>query len=232
GEAVPVAGDGFHNRRRPIIAADGKRLHGADLSLRALRAFTIALVNHKDVSDLHNSRFDRLNIVSHPGNKNDHGDIGQLHDINFVLAYADSLDKDDLFPGRVEQSCDIRSRRSKPAEKSAGGHAADVDTVVGMMRLHANAVAENGSPGVRARWIDSNNADSFFLLSVLASKLIDQRALARTRRSGQPDYGGISAVLKQRLHQLRSLCRIVFNRGDRSRERANVPGTNAADEGR
>jgi hypothetical protein len=62
------------------------------------------------------------------------------------------------------------------------------DAFIQTERLHSNAIAENRAAGKRARRIDGNDADALALLAVEHRELIDERRLARARRTGDSDH--------------------------------------------
>ena len=55
------------------------------------------------------------------------------------------------------------------------------------MRLHADAVPENGASGVGTRRINGDDADGVALFAKLLRQLIHERALTRAGRSGDAD---------------------------------------------
>ena len=72
-------------------------------------------------------------------------DVGGADDVDFVLSDADRLDEDDVLAGGVEHQRGVGGRAREPAEVAARRHAADEDARVGDVRLHADAIAENGA---------------------------------------------------------------------------------------
>ena len=92
------------------------------------------------------------------------------------------------------------------------------------MLLHANAVAQNRAAGVGAGGIDGDDADRRSLLAIVVCQLIDQRALARAGRAGEPEYPRLAAVRKQGLQQLRPSRRVILDGGDGARQRAGIAG--------
>ena len=190
-DAGSVAGHCLHDRGRPVVAAHGQRLHGPNLALHTFGAVAVRLVDDEDVGDLHDAGLDRLHVVAHAGNKNDHRYVGQRDDVHFVLAHADGLDQHHVASAGVEHRRDVRRGAGQSAQRTARGHAADVDARIGVVRLHANAVAENRASAERTGRIDGDDANRLSLLAILARQLIDQRALARARRAGQAKQRGL-----------------------------------------
>ena len=71
------------------------------------------------------------------------------------------------------------------------------------MLLHADAIAQNRASRVRAGGIHRNDAHRAVLLAIVARQLIDQRALARARRTSEAEYACMSTVRKKNLKQFR-----------------------------
>ena len=165
-----------------------------------------------------------------PGTRMTTRDIGQRHDIHFVLADANGFDHDQVASAGVEHGGDIGGGAGQSAERAARGHAADVDARIGVMRLHANAVAENRSSAERAGGIDRHNADGLALLAILARDLIDQRALAGPGRAGQAEQHGIAAVREKRLQQFGRFRRAVFDDRDGTCQRAGIAAAHTGNE--
>ena len=182
--------------------AQGQRLQGADLALHAFGAFAVALVDHEDVGDLHDAGLDGLHIVAHAGDENHNGDVGEAHDVDFILTDADGLDQDDVAAGGVEHGGDVGGGARQAAQRSARRHAANVNSGVGEMFLHADAVAQNRSAGVGTGWVDGDDSHGVVLLAIEPRQLVDQRALPRSRRAGQPDDASAPAVREQCFQQI------------------------------
>ena len=134
-----------------------------------------------------------------PGTRITNRDIGQAHDIHFVLADADGFNHDEVAARSIEHRGDVRRGARESAERAARGHAANVNAGIGKMLLHADAIAENCTASVRAGWIDRDDAHFTILLAIEARKLIDQRALARARRPCEAEHARLAAVWKQGL---------------------------------
>src|SRR5579864_7019647 len=120
----------------------------------------VALVDHKNVGNFHDAGFNGLHVVAHAGDKNHDGDVGDADNVNLILANADGFDHHDVATGGIEHSGHIGSCAGEPAERAARGHTANVNAGVGEVVLHANAVAENRTAGVRAGGIDGDDADA------------------------------------------------------------------------
>ncbi len=82
------------------------------------------------------------------------------------------------------------------------------------MRLHADAVAENRAAAVWAGGIDGDDANRAIFFSVVASQVVDQRALARAGRTGEADDASVAAVWEERLEQAGPSRGMVLNRAD------------------
>src|ERR1019366_9185973 len=218
GSAGTSAGHGLHDGRRPTVFAHGQRLHGANLALHSLGAIAVRLVDDENVGDLHDAGLDGLHNVAHAGHQHDDGHIRQAHDVHLVLADADGLDHDNIAAAGVAHRRDIGSGAGQPAQRAARGHAANVNSGIGGVRLHANAVAKNCAAAERAGGIDSDDANRLPLLAVRVCYLVHQRALARAWRARHAQQYGLAAIGKQRLQQFGGLRAVVFDDGDATRQ--------------
>ena len=63
--------------------------------------------------------------------------------------------------------------RANPPKRSARGHAANVNSRVGEMILHADAVAQNCAARVGTCRINGNDADCAIFLAIVPRQLID-----------------------------------------------------------
>src|SRR5262249_34179648 len=152
-------------------------------SLHTLGAVAIAFIDHKDVSDLHDPSFNGLHIVAHAGHQDHHRDVSQPHDVDFILPDAYRFDHYQVASGGVEDGRHIGGGPGEAAQRSAGSHAADVNSRIGEVILHADAVAENRSAGVGAGGVDGDDPHAAVFLAIVFGQLIDERALARTGSS-------------------------------------------------
>ncbi len=134
---------------------------------------------------------DGLHIVAHAGHENHDRDISQAHDIDFVLPNADGLDQDDIASGSIEHGSDISRCACQSAQRSARRHAANVNSRIGEVILHTDAVAQNRAARVRAGGIDRDDADGTILFAIVPRQLIDQRALSGARRASEPNDAGL-----------------------------------------
>ena len=76
------------------------------------------------------------------------------------------------------------------AQRAPGGHAADEDAGVERVRLHADAIAEDGAAGERAGGIDGHDADGGAVRAQVRDQTVHHGGLARSRRSGDADHVG------------------------------------------
>ena len=94
------------------------------------------------------------------------------------------------------------------------------------MLLHANAIAQNRAPGVRARRIHRDDSDDMALLAIVARQLIDKRALAGAGRPGQPKNPRMPTLTKKYFEQLRPARQPVFDRSNGPRQRSRITRAN------
>ena len=166
----------------------------------------------------------RLHVIAHARHEDHNRDIGQTHDIYFILADADGFNHDEVAAGSVQHRSDIGRGARQPAQRAARRHAANINPGIGEMILHADAVAQNRSASVGTGWIYGDNAHGAIVFAIEASKLIDQRALPRSRRPGQAEDARLAAVRKQRLQQLGPSRRAVLHGRNGASQRPHVAG--------
>ena len=106
----------------------------------------------------------------------------------------DGLDQDPVEAGGVEQVDRVARGAGEAAHGAAGGHRADEDARIGVERLHADAVAEEGAAGVGAGRIDGEDAHRLAALAAEAGEAVDQGALAGARRAGDADHARPAGV--------------------------------------
>ena len=119
-----------------------------------------------------------------PGTSRTMRDVGRADDVDFVLADADRLDEHDVLAGGVEHERGIAGRAREAAQVAARRHAADEHAGVGGVRLHADAIAEDGAAGERARRIDGDDADAS-ARAAGARRSADRRACSCRRRAAR-----------------------------------------------
>ena len=134
--------------------------HLLELRLHALGAVAVGLVDHEDVGDLEQARLHHLHRVARLGHEHDHDRVGEPHDVELGLPDADRLDEDDVHAEGVEQPDDVARRARQAAVAAARREAPDEDARVEEVRLHADAIAEHGAAGERARRVDRDDADA------------------------------------------------------------------------
>jgi hypothetical protein len=104
----------------------------------------------------------------------------------------------------------------------ARGHAADEHAGVLCVRLHPQAIAEDGAAGERAGGVHGNDADGFVGLARFGGEAIDQRAFTGARRASDADEIGVSGMLKDVAHQRGRGGRLVFDERNRASHRPQV----------
>ena len=135
--------------RRPCAEAQ----HGLHLPLHAVGARLVGFVDDEDVGDLHDPGLDRLDVVAHARHQHHHGHLRQAGDLDFVLPDADGLDDHEVLARRVQQARQVGGGARQAAGGAAGRHGADEDAGIGVVLLHADAVAQDGAAGDAAAGI-------------------------------------------------------------------------------
>src|SRR5712692_1237672 len=222
--SLVLRSDRAHNRRVPAVARHHQRQHGQQLLFKPVRSFAIRFVQNKYVADLHEPGFHVLNVVAKPRHKHYQHAIRQPHDVDFILADADSLDQHVLFSSGVQEQRDFRCRSGQTPEESPRGHRADKRSRITSMPLHSNPIAQNGAPGVRARGINCDHAHLFLLFAVIACQTVNECALPRPWRSGNSREIRLTRVRKEQPKQRLRFGLMVFDRRDCARDRAHIAG--------
>ena len=104
-------------------------------------------------------RLHGLDVVAEARRRDEHAHVGDLGHVDLALAGADRLDQDEVLAGGIEGVDHAYGRRRQPAQVAAAGQRAHEDAVVVERRRHADAVAEDGAAGHRARGVDGDDAD-------------------------------------------------------------------------
>ena len=118
--------------------------------------------------------------------------LGDAGDFHFVLADADGFDEDVVAAGGGHQAGEIGGGAGESAHGAAGGHGADEDAGVGVVLLHAYAVAEDGASGEAAGGVDGEDGDRFVLGSQGQGQGVDEGALAGSGGSRDADDEGVA----------------------------------------
>src|SRR5579872_1182423 len=184
------------------------------------RARVVGFVDHEDVGDLEDAGFDCLHVIAHAGGQYDQGNFRDGRDFYFILAYAHGLDDDVIHAGRVEEESKVGGGAGEAAGAAARGHGADKDAGVGVMILHANAIAEDGSAGDAAAGIDGYYAHGAALFAEGAGERIHERALAGAGRSGDAEDRGPARARREVFEELAALGRTVLDGGGMARQSA------------
>ncbi len=132
-------------------------------------AWQVGLIDDEDVGDFEHAGLHRLHIVSGAGNRHQNGHLREPGYLYFALPHAHGFDNDDVAAGGVEQRRQIGCRSRDPSRNSARGHGADEYPRVGVMLLHADAVAENRAAGNRD-WMGRLQSHPRFCLLRAAAK--------------------------------------------------------------
>ena len=196
---------------------------GVEFQFHALRAGTIGLVDHEDIGDLHDAGLDRLHIVTHARDEHHHGYLRDGSNLDFVLPDADRLDDDVIPAGGVHQARQIGGRPCNATHGPAGGHRADEDSGVGVVLLHADAIAQNGAAGGATARVHGEDGDGLSLLAQFQREGVHQRALSRSRRAGDTYDASMAASCLQLPQCLQSLVIAILDPGGQTRQGTRIP---------
>src|SRR6185436_10050863 len=109
------------------------------------------------------------------------------HDVVLGLTDADGFDHDLVETESVHHVARVDRRARESAVPAAARHRTDVHAGVERALFHADAIAEQRAAGVRAGGIDGEDADGAITRTQRFRQLVDERALARARRTGDAD---------------------------------------------
>ena len=133
--------------------------------------------------------------------------------------------------GGVEHGGNVGGGAGQSAERAARGHAADEDSGIGVVVLHANAVAQNRAAGVGAGRVDGDDADGLIFFAIVLGELIDQRALPCSGRAGQTDDARVAGVREESLEQVGAAGLAILDDGDGAGQGARVAGAQVISDG-
>jgi len=178
--------DGPEYRWHPPERRVSEQEHRFDLLHRHVAAIPVGLVDHEDLTNLHESSLHCLDAVA--GFRHEHYDrgVGGPGDIQFRLSDADRLEDDVVETRRVHHRRDARSGAGQSAQSTTGRHAANEDAFPDPQTLHANAVAQKRAASEGAGRIDGDDPDGASLIQEVLGQAIDERALSRTGRPRDP----------------------------------------------
>ena len=167
--------------------AVGNTEHPEELGAGALGRFAhVGLVDHEKVRNFHDPRLQELKGVARPGLDDEHHRVDHVFDVRLALADADGLDEDAVERGRKHH--DGRGGGSRQASELAGrGQRSHEEALVVRIGVDAGTVAEKGSSGSAARWVDRKHADRKAAGSKRRGKHTHERALSDAGRPGQSD---------------------------------------------
>ena len=230
-DAAAVRRNGLDDRRPPFAGPIGlQRQVGFDRRHQPVGSLTVGLVHHEHVGNLHDAGLERLDLVAGARHECHDRDVRRADDVHFVLTDADGLDDDDVFAGRVEHERNVAGRARQAAEMPTGGHAADIHAGVGGVSRHPHAIAKDGATRERAGRIDSNDANSQTSPPDFRRQRIDQRTLARARRTGYADQIRAASTRINLPDQRGGCWCLVLDHRDGACDRPPVAGQNRVDE--
>ena len=159
-----------------------------------------------------------------PGHQDEDDRVAVVDDVDLGLADADRLDEDVVLARGVHQQRRLQRGLGEAAEGAAARHRADEDPGVEEVVGEADAVAEQGAAGERARGVDREHGDLAVGLPHLRCQGADQGALPHPGRPGQPDDPGPAGPREDLANQLPAGRVVVLDQGDRARQRPLVAG--------
>ena len=171
-----------------------------------------------------------LHVVAQARYQHHDSHIREPHNINFVLTHTDGFDQQTSLPAGFYHGRDVRGGGRQSAKKATSRHTANVESGIGVVALHPNAVAQDCSSGKRAGGIDGNDADSLLLGAIVAGQPIDERAFSRTRRPGHSNPQRMAGERETGRQDGRSSGCIVFHQRNGTSQGAHISVAKTGDE--
>src|SRR5208282_6329257 len=120
---------------------------------------------------------------------------------------------------------------AQSAVASARREAADVNAGVLVMVGHADAIAQHGAAGKRARRIDREDGDFFAERAVLRDQAVDERRFSGARRPGYSHHLRAAGLRVDSLDDRARLGGAILDHRDELGERAHLARLEAPEEG-
>jgi hypothetical protein len=179
----------------------GKRQQREDRALHLFDSGPVALIDDKDVPDFHDAGLEGLNVITHPGNQHDNGDIGELDDIDFVLPDSDGLDENGVSSRRVKNANNVCCGSGEPPQGTARGHASNKDSGIRRKRIHPDAIAEDRTSCEGAAWVYCDDSYLGIVLPVRRGEAVHERAFTRAGTSRYTDGSRVAGVWEKFLEE-------------------------------
>ncbi len=189
--ATPFGRHRFDNRWKPRKSLAVEIEHHAYLGNEPFFSLAIRFVDDENIGNLHDARFERLDIVTEPRNEGKKHRIGDRKDINFALTDADRLDDDRIETSRTQEIHHIEGCRSESPETATACHAPNEHSGIFCMCRHPDTITEDRTAGERRTRIHRDDSDNLTLFAQFPDDSIGKRAFTRTGRTGDTDnlYG-------------------------------------------
>src|SRR6185369_12097717 len=154
----------------------------------------VGLVDDKNIADFEDSGLDGLNVVTESGDHHDTGRVRFPDDIHFVLTDADRFNNNNVHPEGVHDQGNIRGRARKTSQCATRGQAANENTFVAGVAVHADTVTQDRAAGKGAGGVDRHYPDLFPAYTKRGGQLIDQRRFSGAGRAGNADDIGVAGA--------------------------------------
>src|SRR5262245_46906697 len=191
-----MLGDRRDKLRNPFACRGSNPEHGrtpvSQLPQRRIRSCKISFVDNDNMSDFQQPGFHRLDLIAQTGCYDCYNGVSDINNVHFVLTDTNRLDQNDLVPGRLQYQCGIAGGLGESSMMTTSGHAPDIDPAIERMFLHPDAIAQQGSTRDGAADIDSQDPDLQTCTSICGNELSEQRALACSRITGDPDHNRLT----------------------------------------
>ena len=156
-DSLPFGGHGLHDRRASAVACQARAWPRSSRSTRSAPGWSALLMTKTSAISMMPALI-ACTSSPMPGTSTTTVTCARRGDLDFVLTHADGFDEHVVFAGGVHQQRQVGGGARQAAEAAARGHGADEDAGVGVVLLHADAVAQNGAAGDAAGGIDRDDA--------------------------------------------------------------------------
>src|SRR5271157_1236911 len=197
--------------------------HGFDLRDEPVSILMISFIDNVDIASLHDTGFERLDLVAHAWREQQQRRVGGVINIDFILANADGFNENVIKAECVEDGDRVLRGPRDATQLPPARHAADEHLSLRITFFHANAIAEQGAPREWARGIDAHDANGGSVFNEHLDDLVNQRSFSHTGRTRNANDIGFPRVREDSLRYLPRGIDIVFRQGDQARRGAAIP---------
>ena len=191
--------------------------HRANLVLELIRHRVVLLVDHEDIGNLQNARFEHLDAVAAAGLQRNDRRLCEFGNFDLGLSDTDGFDDDDVLAECVHQQHRVRRGSGEAAQVAAAGHRPDKNFAICKVFGQANAIAQQRPVRKRRTGIHRHDTDALAQRAHFANERVAQGGFADARRSRQTDRQCAPGLREKMAHELGAPS--GFRAADRARQR-------------